>query len=59
MIFLMPAISQLDQATQQNSANSSQSANAANDLSYQAEKLNHLVGELVLTIEGQQKLKKI
>lgn len=46
------AVAQLDQVTQQNTANSSESANAAGTLSSQAEMLNSLVRQLVITVDG-------
>jgi methyl-accepting chemotaxis protein len=48
------AVAQLDQVTQQNTANSSESANAAGTLSGQAEMLNSLVRQLVITVDGGQ-----
>lgn len=48
------AIAQLDQVTQQNSSNASDSANSAAALSSQAETLNAIVNQLVLTVEGNK-----
>nr|BDT28084.1 methyl-accepting chemotaxis protein [Bacteriovorax sp. HI3] len=47
------AMGQLDQATQQNASTSQECASAAEELSAQAESLRKAVGQLVLTINGQ------
>jgi methyl-accepting chemotaxis protein len=47
------AMGQLDQVTQQNTATTAESANAASALARQAESLNTLVNELIVTIEGK------
>ncbi len=54
------AMAQLDQVTQQNSATTAQTASAAESLSTQAENLNMLVQDLVITVEGaNQNLRSI
>ncbi len=47
------AISQLDQVTQENTAGAAESANAAENLSVQAVRLQELVQNLVVTMEGE------
>lgn len=49
------AIAQLDQVTQENASNAEYSAQAAASLSHEAEKLNELVENLVITVEGRKK----
>lgn len=48
------AVAQLEQVTQQNTANSTESANAAGTLSNQAQMLNSLLKQLVITVDGEE-----
>jgi len=46
------AVSQMDKVTQQNAANAEESASASEELSAQAESMNHVVDQLVILVEG-------
>jgi methyl-accepting chemotaxis protein len=46
------AMAQMDKVTQQNAANAEESASASEELSAQAQSMNHVVGELVALVGG-------
>jgi methyl-accepting chemotaxis protein len=48
------AISNIDQVTQQNAANAEESAAAAEEMSAQAKRINEVVQDLVMLVQGKE-----